>query len=374
MRHITFGSFLAMLALSLHANAQPPAPDSPAPFRIGVIGLVHGHVDGFFHTYLHKAGVEIVAVAESDAALGGRYAERYHLAKSIFYTSVGDMLEKAHPQAVVTYTSTFDHRAVVEACATHGVHVMMEKPLAVSSEDAHAMARAASTGHIQVLVNFETTWYRSNRACYDLVHNPSKPLGEVRKIVAHDGHSGPKEIGCGQDFLNWLTDPKLNGAGALYDFGCYGADLATWLLDGQRPATVTAVTQQIKPDVYPKVDDEATIVLTYPKTQVIIQASWNWPFSRKDIEVYGKVGSALTVGDHEIRVRLPGDRPEQQSECKQIPAPEDDSLAYFRAVVLDGLKPGGLSSLETNVIVAEILDAARESAKTGATVPLSQTR
>ena len=67
------------------------------------------------------------------------------------------------------------------------------------------------------------------------------------------------------EFLAWLNDPKLNGGGALYDFGCYGADLMTWLMDGQRPISVTATTQQIKPDIYPRVDDEATIILTYPK-------------------------------------------------------------------------------------------------------------
>ena len=121
----------------------------------------------------------------------------------------------------------------------------------------------------------------SNRAAYDLVHGHA--LGDVRKVVVHDGHSGPKEIGVGPEFLSWLTDPKLNGGGALFDFGCYGADLMTWLMDGQRPETVTAVTQQIKPEIYPRVDDEATIILTYPKAQAILQASWNWPFDRKDM-------------------------------------------------------------------------------------------
>ena len=69
--------------------------------------------------------------------------------------------------------------------------------------------------------------------------------------------------------------------------------------------------------------------------------------------MYGKVGSAITVSTQEVRVRLPNDRAEQQSQAKSIPAPEDDPIAYFRAVVLDGLTPRGLSSLETNVIVAE---------------------
>ena len=60
-------------------------------------------------------------------------------------------------------------------------------------------------------------------------------LATIRKVVVHDGHQGPKEINVAPEFFAWLNDPKLNGAGALYDFGCYGADLMTWLMDGQRP-------------------------------------------------------------------------------------------------------------------------------------------
>ena len=217
-----------------------------------------------------------------------------------------------------------------------------------------------------MVVNYETTWYRSNRAAYDLVHEGG--LGDIRKVVVHDGHQGPKEIGVPPEFFAWLNDPKLGGAGALYDFGCYGADLMTWLMDGQRPSTVTAITQQIKPDLYPHVDDEATIVLTYPKAQAILQASWNWPFDRKDMEVYGQTGQVITVRRDDIRVRRGGD--EEQIAGKPLPPPEDSSLAYFRAVVLDGRKPAGLSSLETNMVVSEILDAARRSAASGKTVVL----
>ncbi len=245
---------------------------------------------------------------------------------------------------------------------------MMEKPLSVSYEDAQAIARAARSAKIQVLVNYETSWYRSNHAAHDLVR--SGTIGDIRKVVVHDGHEGPKEIHVGPEFLAWLTDAKLNGAGALFDFGCYGADLMTWLMNGQRPLTVTAVTQQIKPDIYPHVDDEATIVLTYAKAQAILQASWNWPFSRKDMEVYGRTGSIITIAANDISVRLPHESQPGTRTAAPIPAPYDDSLTYLRAVLLDGAKPDALSSLETNVIVTEILDAARRSASSGRTVVL----
>jgi len=246
---------------------------------------------------------------------------------------------------------------------------MMEKPLAVSYEDAQAIAKAARAAKIQVFVNYETSWYASNHAAYDLVH--SGAIGDIRKVVVHDGHEGPKEINVGPEFLSWLTDPKLNGGGALFDFGCYGADLMTWLMDGRRPLSVTAVTQQIKPGVYPRVDDEATIVLTYPKAQAILQASWNWPYSRKDSEIYGRTGSVITIAAKDISVRRLHESQSTVRSAAPIPAPYDDSLTYLRAVLLDGAKPDSLSSLETNLIVTEILDAARRSASSGKTVVLA---
>ena len=360
--------FRAIVLTSLAASAlSAQTTSSSSPLRVAIAGLVHGHVGGFLQQNLHRTDIQIVGVAEPDSKLAAFYESKFGLPHGIFFSSVEDMLAKTKPQAVLAYTNTFDHRSVVEACARHGIPVMMEKPLAVSLEDARAMQAAAQRAKIPVLVNYETTWYRSNRAAYDLVRESA--FGEIRKVVVHDGHQGPKEINVEPWFLNWLTDPKLNGAGALFDFGCYGADLMTWLMDNRRPDTVTAVTQRIKPDIYPRVDDEATIVLTYPKAQAILQASWNWPFSRKDMEVYGQTGYAITVERDAVRVRLPKQE-EKLQDAKPLDPRESDSVNYLRAVILDGMSPQGLSSLETNMIVTEILDAARQSAATGKTIHL----
>jgi predicted dehydrogenase len=375
-----FQSVVAVFVFTLFAAAHSrgqAASENRAPLRVGIVGLVHGHVTGFLQQSLHNPEIELVGIAEPDGALAAQYATKYGFDQNLIFPDLGQMLERTHPQAVLVYTSTYDHRRVVEICARHGVPVMMEKPLAVSFGDALAIEKAAHRGNIQVLVNYETTWYASNRAAYDLVHENA--LGEVRKVVIHDGHAGPKEIGVGPEFLTWLTDPKLNGGGALFDFGCYGADLMTWLMDGQRPETVTAVTQQIKPDIYPRVDDEATIILTYPKAQAILQASWNWPFGRKDMEVYGRTGYVFTVQRDDIRVRRKRggneqDSHEEQVAAKPLPAPYDNSLSYLRAVVLKEIAPDGPSSLDINVTVTEILDAARRSAASGKTIRLPASR
>lgn len=365
--------FVAIVAIQ---GLQAQAPQT-SPLRVVIVGLVHGHAEGFLSGAMKRSDIQIVGVQEPDRALFDQYAKKYGLDGKLYHADIDEMLKATHPEAVLIYTSTFDHRRVVEICARNSgaggarpFTVMMEKPLAVSGEDSRAIAKVATQSKMTVLVNYFTTWEPSRHAAYEMAKDGS--LGDVRKIVAHDGHSGPKEIGVGPEFLGWLTDPKLNGGGALYDFGCYGVDFMTWLMGGERPLTVTAVTMQIKPDVYPKVDDDATIVLTYPKAVGIVQGSWNWPFGRSDVEIYGKTGELKTVGRDALEVRTAGQKQAEKVKAKPLMPPTNDELDYLRAVSRGELKPEGPGSLEVNVVVAEVLDAARESAKTGKTVKMAQ--
>jgi predicted dehydrogenase len=354
---------IALLLLCAFAPASGQPAPAPAPLRVGMAGLVHGHASGFLARYLKRPDLELVGIAEPDTAVAAKYQQRFALDPSRLFTSLDEMLDRTRPEAVVVFTDTFDHLRVVEACAARRIPVMMEKPLAVSVEHARAIERVAAGADIPVLVNYETTWYASNRAAWTIVKE-QKALGDIRKVVVHDGHPGPKAINVQPEFFAWLTDPVRNGAGALFDFGCYGANLLTWLMDGARPIAVTAVTQRFQPDVYRNVDDEATILVEYPSAQGIIQASWNWPFDRKDMEIYGQRGQVFAGRLDALRVRMPGQQ-EVQSAAPPIPAPEDDFVRYLAAVVRSEIKPAGLSSLENNLVVTEILDAARRSAASG---------
>ncbi len=358
--------------LPLAAAAQ--SSSSPArPLRLAIAGLAHGHVSGFFAAALRRPqDVQLVGVWDPDAALGARYAGRAQngFPANLLFTDLNKMLDTVKPEAVATFTGTFDHAMVVLACTQRHIPVMMEKPLAVNMEQARAMQEASRRTGTPVIVNYETTWYRSHGEIGKLI-KAQKAAGEIRRMVAMDGHQGPKEINVQPEFLAWLTDPVKNGAGALFDFGCYGANLMTWLMDNQRPQKVTALAQTEKPQIYARVDDEATILLEYPKAQGIIQASWNWPFSRKDFEVYGQHGYAIATGGNNLRVRMAENKPEEvRTELPELAPAERDSISYLTAVARGTIKPEGLSSLENNVIVVEILDAARESIRTGRTVTL----
>jgi predicted dehydrogenase len=296
-----------------------------------------------------------------------RYSQKFNLDPGLFFPSLEALLAKTNIAAVATFTSTYEHAHVVEKCAALGVGVvMMEKPLAVNLSEARKIEAAAKKSGMQIIVNYETTWYPGN---HTMIHDENQ-VGEVWRMVFHTGHQGPKEIGCSTNFLAWLTDPVLNGGGALNDFGCYGADLATWFMDGKAPLSVTAVTHHLKPDIYPKVEDDAVILLTYPKAEVIIQASWNWPFNRKDMEVYGKTGYVLVPVPTVLRVRTGSMAAETEVTPPALAGAQVDSVSYLSAVVRKEIQPSGLSSLPVNMVVVEILDAAHKSARTGKRVDL----
>lgn len=353
------------ILLALLTTLLPAGPPAEAPLRLGIVGLSHDHAHGIFNRP-DRGEIELVGIAEADTALIRRYAQRYGLADSLFFPSLDALLTARQPEAVAAFNPIAAHRAVVEACAPRGIHVMVEKPLATTYADAQAMARLARQHGIHLLTNYETTWYPSHWGQYARRDS----LGPLRKMVVHDGHPGPQEIGCSAEFLAWLTDPDQNGAGALFDFGCYGANLMTWFMDGQKPLAVTAVTQQIKPAIYPRVDDEATLILTYPAAQGIIQASWNWPYHRKDAYLYGRDGYCHALNRTQLAQSYPG-QAQRAIETPHLPAQQAEAFAYFAAVVRGQVDPtASRSGLANNLIVVEILDAARRSAATGQQVRL----
>ena len=118
-------------------------------------------------------------------------------------------------------------------------------------------------------------------------------------------------------------------------------------------------------------DDDATIILRYPKTQAVLMPSWNWSFSRKDSEVYGTTDTPSPSAPTSPRP-LPRTRAESQITAAPL-AGQNNSLDYLAAVLHGQLDPrGDLSSLDTNLVVMQILDAARRSAQTGRAVSIAR--
>ncbi|MUP44664.1 Gfo/Idh/MocA family oxidoreductase [Gramella sp. BOM4] len=342
------------------------------PLKLAVIGLTHTHV----HWILGRediGDIEIVGIVEPNRDLAKRYAGQHGYSMELVYDSMEELIKNTNPEAVAAFGSIYEHLEVVEFFAPRGIHVMVEKPLAVSLEQARKMEKIAKEHEIHLLTNYETTWYPTNHKAKRMLEEAK--IGELRKVIVRDGHKGPRKLGINEEFLEWLLDPKQNGAGALMDFGCYGANLMTWLQHGKKPQRVTAVTQQLQKENNPKVDDEAIIILEYENSNALIQASWNWPIGRKDMEIYGLEGVIYADNRNDLRIRIAEgyDSFEQQEfELEERPYPYNDSFSFLAAVIRNEVAVGefDLSSLDNNMVVMEILQAAMESARTGKTVEI----
>ena len=364
MNHVSGSKvFLIIFLFTLFSqmiNAQKPA--------VAIAGLKHDHVNGILQDY-KNGQVRIIGIAEDDELLIEKYKEKFTLPDSIFYKTVSLMLKHIKPDFVLAYNPVSEHIDVVEACAPYGISVMVEKPLSVSLKQAERMKQLSLKYKMKVFTNFETTWYGSYHLAYDMV-NSNDAIGPLRKMVVHDGHSGPVEIGCSQEFLKWLTDPVKNGGGAIMDFGCYGANLMTWLMHGETPIAVTAIARHIKPAIYPKVDDDATILLEYPGTTGIIEASWNWPFGIKDLELFGKTGYMHALNGNTLFERL--NEKDSLRNVPVMPYKYSGNISFLTDILKGSVNmENDPSSLNNNIIVMKILDAARLSAKEGRRVILN---
>ena len=357
------------LLFSIYAFAQKK------PVKIGVIGLTHTHVHWIFGS--EKSGdFTIAGIVEQNKNLAQQYAAQYGFPMSMVYNTNEELLNAQEMDAVTAFGTIYDHLRIVETFAPLGIHVMVEKPLAVSLKHAKKMEALAKKYNIHLLTNYETTWYPTNHKAYELVNNDGV-IGTIKKIIVRDGHKGPKKIGVNIEFLEWLIDPKLNGGGAITDFGCYGANLSTWLMNGKKPNSVTAITQQQQKENNPLVDDEAIILLDYGKSVTVIQASWNWPIGRKDMEIYGEKGAVYSDNRHDLRIRISKGYDgftQEVSKLEEREEPLHDPFSYFASVIRNEIEieRNDLSSLENNLVVMEILEAAKKSARTNKSVFLKK--
>ena len=353
---------LVIILFGIHFISVGQIKQKKPVLRLAVIGLVHDHVNWILSR--QRDDVEIVGILETNKNAIARYQKRYALPNTLFFDSYESLFNKVKPDAVSAFNPTKEHLNVVRYFAPKGIPIMVEKPMATNYEEALEMAKISKKFDTPLLINFETSWYESTYEAKTLLETGS--LGLLTKMVFNTGHPGPEEIGCTPEFLDWLTDPILNGGGALTDFGCYGANIATWMFNGETPLRISCVAKQSKPDRYPKVDDDTTIILDYDKKKVIIQASWNWSHNRKDMQIYGTKGYVDCQNAKDMVIM----KNEAIGEIKHIPkyiskARKDPFRLLYELVYDDyELETFGLYSVENNLIVSKILDLAKKSAQT----------
>jgi predicted dehydrogenase len=357
LRNLPPRGLLCLVLAPLLMIATPTLAQEKEPVRLAVAGLSHGHAGWLSQLAELDEYVELVGIAEDDSRLVAATSLRSGFPRSRFYSSLEELLAAENVEAVAAFGSTFEHLKVVEACAPRGIHVMVEKPLAVDLPAARRMAELARRHDVHLLTNYETSWMPGVRYAATLAR--SGALGEVRRLVFRTGHMGPAKIGLSEQFLDWLTDPVLNGGGALMDFGCYGANLATYIL-GTPPDSVIRTTQNTQPELYPGIEDVATLLLRYGEVEVVVQAAWNWPHHVKDMDIYGTDGYVLNFHRDSVEIRQHIGTPSERhlrTAAAALPVEERSPFRYFAEVVRGRVEPEtyGLYGAENNLVVMEIL-------------------
>ncbi len=340
-------------------------PLSAARLRIAVVGLVHSHVWHYLGEMAAGGPAELVGVAESNPELVAE-ARKLGVRQELFFDDYHRLLDQAKPDIVWAFVENNRHLEIVQACAPKGIHVIFEKPLAATLAGAREIQRLAKKHHIYVMTNYQMAWWPSNYAAKQKAD--SGAIGRVWRLRGIVGHGGPGSRGPrSKYFFAWLTDPVRNGGGALIDFGCYNALWSLWYLG--KPEKVYAHVNHLRPQTFPKVEDNSTLVLSYKNGVGIFEGSWDLPRSFQDLEVFGLKGS-LYMTRRGVKMRLGRRGPEEDLPLEPLPPERADPVAYIVDVVRNRRPLSGLVALDMNVDVVEILEAAKRSVATGAAVKL----
>ena len=331
---------------------------------IALVGLRHSHTWGHLAGMVKSSPARLVAIAETDADLIAE-AKKLTGPEVRYYSDTKKMLDEVKPTMVWGFVENNRHHEVVQECGPRKIHVIFEKPLAATAEQAHLIRGLAQRYGIQVLTNFGPAFspgYSAVKAKLD-----SGELGKPWRLRVTTGHRGvvPKS-GPSKLFHEWLIDPVKNGAGALMDFGCYNALYSLYYLG--RPQTVYAYALHLRPADFPQVEDGVTMVLGYPNAVAILEQSWDLPPNAGGMEIVSYEGA----------IRMEGNRLETWKGREAAvplavpPLPKERSgpIAYMVDCLKTGRPVEGLVSLDYTVAVNEIIDAAKESIKTGKAVRL----
>jgi predicted dehydrogenase len=349
-------------------------PAAAQQYKMAVVSMLHTHVYGHLGAIMKGDLVKFVGISETVPELVERAKRpdntRPGVPESLIFSDWKKMIDETKPDFVWAFTPTNEHVDVVRYCAPRGIHVMMEKPLAATYQDALEMQALSKKYNILVMSNYGSTWGAAQYAVKAAID--SGEIGPIWRLHALTGHGGPGDP-VKSPFVAWLADPVKNGGGALIDFGCYLVNWSLWLKG--MPESVYASTNHLKPQLFPKVEDNATIILNYKDGVAILEATWDLPpAQRVGNEVYGTKGSI--VGNQIFEAGVPGSggggRGLQGNPLTITPLPPERAEAV--AYMVDRLRTkqplDGPSALDLNVNVQEVLEAAKISVRTGQAVPL----
>jgi len=321
-----------------------------------------GYINKIHAQAAKNLGLDLVAVVNHKQDSMAEFGEQFNITRQ--YETVEAMLTDGNVDALVVSTPNYLHALQTIPALNAGVHVMVEKPMAMNAQEAEQMCEAAQKSGALLMVAHcwrfdpDVLWLKEQ----------SKKLGKIirTKGIGVHTHWGPS---------GWFTQKQFAGGGAMADMGIHALDTARFLLGDPRPVTVYARIGTHYKDF--DVDDTGVMIVEWDNgTTSYIESGWWQPHAdgpQAATQLYGTQGFGQlfptklelpNVNEQKVDVINPGFEFPRKEHCPQ--SLYDDQLRFFVECVEKKQTPvpGGMEGLMN----MKVVDAAYESSRTGKVV------
>jgi len=247
--------------------------------RVAILSFAHLHAYGYAAILTGLPNVEVVVIADDDAERGQAAAAQFG---TTWVSDYRDVVARDDIDCVVICSENIHHKALTIAAAEAGKHVLCEKPLATTVEDAQAMIDACKQHGVKLQTAFPVRFNAAIVALRDAVRNGA--IGEALSISARNPGKCPG---------GWFVDPTLSGGGAVIDHTVHVVDALRWIFDAE-VAEVYAEIDTRTHDI--PVDDTGLLMMKLSNgIPVSLDTSWsrpeNWPtWGKVSIDIIGETG------------------------------------------------------------------------------------
>lgn len=350
------------------------------PYRLGIVGYAHSHImsnaKDFFQlgnqvSFVGAADIPPLVEPLNDCE-GTRYGIMRRLNQELgierIYDDYKKMLDEQNPDIVLVCAENAFHGRVCEEILRRGIHVVMEKPMAATMQDAMRIARASKEGNAAMVINWPTTWHPAVRLAQRLCAEGR--IGKLFKFTYRNADSqGP--LSYGQQMTDFERGREwwyqsVTGGGALLDYCCYGAGLSCWFFD-EKPVAAFGMKANFN-SPYGDAEDYATITARFPQGVAILEGSWTTVSSGipSGPIIYGLEGTMVVDGNE---VRIYKTRHSKDPDAIHTPDPLPAGRRTLGEEVLHHLRSGEplhpTLSLPNNLLAMSILDAGIRSSQSG---------
>lgn len=354
-----------------------------------IIGFSHMHVNEIA-LYINEAeGIELCAAADvpsqAETISPKRYTPAWNLQNikdnycSRIYTDYREMLDEIKPDIAFVLTENGQKPEVVEECAKRGVNVSIEKPVAVSLEEAKKIKESVEKYNIEAVVNWPVAWRPYLYKLKNVLD--SGIIGQPIKLRYINGHTGPlgkgakhrgvsanaEEMTDSERGKTWWHKAELGG-GVYLDICCYGAYFAKWLLGDGEQSVMSYGANLNTP--FGNTDDNFAAIVKYAGKLAVLEGTWTTPRAvipsgpmvvctdgvavctggaenAPDVKVYDMYGNEIVVPDAELC-----------GEFKNMPC-------QYVHHIKTGEPIFDMLTLDRNVEIMAIIDAAMKSEASG---------